>query len=80
MENLNIMQRTSDSDIQIPRSSTLPPGPELIHQHTLNRDKQTNRLVENASRPTVDIEINCNDENVNIICSPGFYILVAAHA
>ena len=79
MENPNILQHISNSDIQIPVSSTLPTGPavEVIHQHTLNRDKQTNRLIENASRPAVDIEINCNDENVNILHSPGFYTLVA---
>ena len=49
----------------------------IIHQHTLNREKQTSKLIENASRPAIDIEVNCNDENVNINCSPGFYTLVA---
>ena len=48
----------------------------LTHPHTLNRDRQTNKLIENDSWPPIDIEVNCNDENVNTKCSPGYYNLV----
>ena len=49
-------------------SSTQDSG--FTHQHALNRDKQTRKLIENASRADIDIEINCNGENVYIT---GFY-------
>ena len=45
----------------------------LTHQHALNREKQTRTLIDNVLRPNIDIEMNCNEENVNINCSPGFY-------
>ena len=47
-----------------PSNSDEPPT--LTHNHTLNRNKQTDKLIENASRADIDIEVNCNDENVNI--------------
>ena len=47
------------------------------HPHILNKDKQVDKLLKNASRPDISIEVNCNDENVNIHCNPGFFDLVA---
>ena len=50
---------------------------EGIHlNHTLNREKQVEKIFDNASRQAIEIEINNNEENVNIKCSPGFYNLV----
>ena len=49
----------------------------LIHNHVLNKEKQIDKLIQNAGRPSIDIEINCHEENVNIICSPGFFNYVA---
>ena len=48
----------------------------LLLSHNLNRDKQVDKVINNATRQAIEIEINCNDENVNIHCSPGFYNLV----
>ena len=47
------------------------------HPHILNKDKQVDKLLKNASRPDISIEVNCNDENVNIHYNPGFFDLVA---
>ena len=61
--------------------SANPPSLEqeqsLHLQHELNKEKQVNKLVNNANRTSLEIEINCNNENVNILCSPGFYSLIA---
>ena len=66
-----------------PQNSSPANSPSMIQeqslhlQHELNKDKQVNKFVNNASRTSIEIEINCNDENVNILCSPGFYSLIA---
>ena len=49
---------------------------EVNHPHILNKDKQIERLLDNSRRSDTEIVINNNDENVNIICNPGFYKFV----
>lgn len=44
--------------------------------HILNKEKQVDKLLSNSSRGEVEIVVNCNDENVNNDCSPGFYNLI----
>ena len=53
------------------------PGTSITHPHTLNKVNQITKLIENSSKPDIEIVVNCGEENVNIKCSPGFYNLVA---
>ena len=66
-----------DSQVIDP-SQREPPMESHSHQlnHNLNREKQVNNLLNNATKIPIEIEINNNDANVNVICSPGFYEIV----
>ena len=60
-----------------PGPSDQPLDPNVA-PFTLNKTKQIQRLVNDASREN-DIEFECNNSNtnINIKCSPGFYAAVA---
>ena len=61
-----------------PPSHTSQSEPDgIVHQHTLNKERQISKLIDNSSKKDIVIEVNCNEENVNICCNPGFYNLVA---
>ena len=49
----------------------------ITHNHVLHREKQITKLIDKSSRNDIEIEVNCNDENVTISCKPGFYDLIA---
>ena len=58
-------------------SASPHPGAQSLQlQHSLNRERQVNKLVNNASKPPIQIEVNNSDSNVNIDCSPGFYDII----
>ena len=45
--------------------------------YTLNHEKQTMKIVKDASKNDYDISINNDDQNATIRCSSGFYLQVA---
>ena len=45
--------------------------------YTLNQEKQTEKIVRDASKDDYEVNINNNDQNATVKCSPGFYIQVA---
>ena len=64
------------SDIPMIFNDQNPDHQSLFLQHSLNKEKQVQKLITNSSRDTINIEINNCDENINIDCSPGFFNLV----
>ena len=66
----------SDPNFQLETNRDHEHDTGISLQHDLNREKQVDKLIFNTNRETIDIEINCNDQNVNITCCPGFYNLV----
>ena len=71
------MADPSSSSVPLMNDSGGSPACHLTLPHVLNKERQIEKLIENSSRPSVDIEINCNNENVNVKCSPGFFNFVA---
>ena len=45
--------------------------------YTLNQEKQTEKIISDASKNDYEVSINNNDQNATVRCSPGFYIQVA---
>ena len=45
--------------------------------YAFNQTKQTEKIVKDATKPDYDVNVNNNDQNATIKCSPGFYIQVA---
>ena len=55
-----------------------PPDENIrTSNYTLNKEKQIEKIVKDASATDYDVNINSSDQNVTIKCSTGFYIQVA---
>ena len=63
-----------------PNLRSKQPGSALLLPHTLDRDKQTKNLIQSTSKPDVEFVISPSQENVNVLCNPGFYDQVARPA
>ena len=48
--------------------------------YTLDREKQINRLAQDTSKDDFEMSVSSNEHNVSILCSTGFYSVVAIPA
>ena len=59
---------------------TPPTINQRIANFEINKTKQLSRIISDANKRDVEIVVNNSDENVNIVCSSGFFDKVAKPA
>lgn len=71
-----MLKSVTSNDTLHSANQTLDKGDRTVPYH-INKDRQLSKIIDDADKPDIEIEVNNSAKNVNLHCNSGFYSEVA---